>query len=66
MFSQNLSSIDNVWIFPIISLILFFAMFSGVVIWVFKKSKSYMEVMSNIPIQENSVVELNEESKNEK
>jgi len=40
MFSQNLSSIENVWIFPIISLILFFLIFSGVIIWVFKKDKS--------------------------
>lgn len=66
MFSQNLSSIEDVWIFPIISLILFFSIFSGVIIWVFKKDKRYMETMSNIPIQENSVVELNEENKNEK
>jgi cbb3-type cytochrome oxidase subunit 3 len=66
MFSQNLSSIEDVWIFPIISLLLFFSIFSGVIIWVFKKDKPYMETMSNIPIQDNNEVELNEESKNEK
>mgnify|MGYP000898200245 CR=1 FL=1 len=66
MFSQNLSSIEGVSIFPIITLVLFFLIFSGVLIWVFKRDKSYIETLSNIPLQDNSLVELNEESKNEK
>ncbi len=66
MFSQNLSSIDGVSIFPIISLVLFFVMFSGVLFWVLKKDKSYMEKLANIPLQENNDIELIEESKNEK
>lgn len=66
MFSQNLSSIDNVWIFPIITLIIFFTMFSGILFWVLNKDKSYMENLANIPLQDNSEVELKDESKNEK
>lgn len=66
MFSQNLSSIDGVSIFPIISLILFFVIFSGVLFWVLKKDKSYMENLASMPLQENNDIELNEESKNEK
>lgn len=66
MFSQNLSSIDGVSIFPIISLVLFFVMFSGVLFWVLKKDKSHMENLANMPLQENNEIELNEESKNEK
>jgi len=66
MFSQNLSSIENVWIFPIISLILFFLIFSGVIIWVFKKDKSYMESYANIPLENDNKVKIIEESKNEK
>lgn len=66
MFSQNLSSIDGVSIFPIISLVLFFAIFSGILFWVLKKDKSYMEKLANIPLQENNDIELIEESKNEK
>ena len=66
MFSQNLSSIDGVSIFPIISLVLFFVIFSGVLFWVLKKDKSYMEKLANIPLQENNDIELIEESKNEK
>ena len=66
MFSQNLSSIDGVSIFPIITLVLFFIIFSAVLFWVFKKDKSYMEVLANMPLQENNDIKLNEESKNEK
>lgn len=66
MFSQNLSSIEGVSIFPIITLVLFFLIFSGVLFWVFKRDKSYIDKLSNIPLQDNSLVELNEESKNEK
>lgn len=66
MFSQNLSSIDGVSIFPIISLVLFFIIFSGILYWVLKKDKSYMENLANIPLQENNDIEFNEESKNEK
>ncbi len=66
MFSQNLSSIDGVSIFPIISLVLFFVIFSGVLFWVLKKDKSYMEKLANIPLQDNNDIELNEENKNEK
>ena len=66
MFSQNLSSIDGVSIFPIISLVLFFVIFSGVLFWVLRKDKSYMEKLANIPLQDNNDIELNDESKNEK
>lgn len=66
MFSQNLSSIDGVSIFPIISLVLFFVIFSGVLYWVLKKDKSYMESLANMPLQDNNDIEFNEESKNEK
>jgi len=66
MFSQNLSSIEGVSIFPIITLVLFFLIFSGVLVWVFKRDKSYIDTLSNIPLQDNGLVELNEESKNEK
>ena len=66
MFSQNLSSIDGVSIFPIISLVLFFVIFSSVLYWVLKQDKSDMEKLANIPLQENNDIKLKEESKNEK
>ena len=66
MFSQNLSSIDGVSIFPIISLVLFFVIFSGVLCWVLEKGRSYMENLASMPLQDNKEIEFNEESKNEK
>jgi len=66
MFSQNLSSIDGVSIFPIIGLVLFFVMFSGILFWVLKKDKSYMDNLASIPLQDNNEIEFNDESKNEK
>jgi len=66
MFSQNLASIDNVWIFPVISLVLFFLIFACVIIWVLKKDKSYMESYANIPLENDNKVKIIEESKNEK
>ncbi len=66
MFSQNLSSIDGVSIFPIISLVLFFVIFSSVLYWVLKQDKSDMDNLASIPLQDNNEIKLNEESKNEK
>ena len=61
MFSNYLSSIEGVSIFPIISLIIFFSIFMTVLIWVIKKDKIYMNEMANIPLEENKI-ELNSEN----
>jgi len=66
MFSKYLTSIENVSIFPIIGLVIFFTIFLGILIWVFKKEKSYMEKFASIPFQENTQVKINEENKDEK
>ena len=66
MFSKYLTSIENVSVFPIIGLLVFFPIFVGIVIWVFKKNKTYMEKLASIPFQENDHVTINEENKNGK
>lgn len=66
MFSKYLTSIENVSVFPIIGLLVFFPIFVGIVIWVFKKNKPYMEKLAIIPFQEKDHVTINEENKNEK
>ena len=66
MFSKYFTSIENVSVFPIIGLLVFFPIFVGIVIWVFKKNKPYMEKLANIPFQENDHATINEENKNEK
>lgn len=66
MFSNYFTSIENVSVFPIIGLMVFLPIFIGIVIWVYKKDKPYMEKLANIPFQENDQVKINEENKNEK
>ncbi|MEN8191821.1 MAG: cbb3-type cytochrome c oxidase subunit 3 [Bacteroidota bacterium] len=66
MFSKYLTAIENVSVFPIIGLLVFFPIFVGIVFWVIKKDKPYMEKLANIPFQENDQVTINEENKNEK
>lgn len=64
MISNYLSSIEDVGIYPIISLILFFAVFVGVVIWVFTRDKEYISELENIPLDKNNSIN-NSEIKNE-
>lgn len=64
MFSNYLSSIKDIEIFPIIALILFFGIFVGLIIWVFKMDKNYINKMRNLPLEEND--NLNQEFENEK
>ena len=63
-FSHYLSSIENVSIYPIITLILFFAVFVGAVIWIFTRDKEYITKLENIPL-ENENFKKNLESENE-
>ena len=55
MFEQikhNMETIDGVAIFPIISLVIFFAFFLGLGIWVFSYKKEKIEELSNIPLND--------------
>jgi cbb3-type cytochrome oxidase subunit 3 len=63
-FSNYLTSIENVSILPIISLILFFAVFVGVVFWIFTRDKEYISELENIPL-DNDNFKNNSENKNE-
>ncbi len=63
MFSNYLSSIKDIEIFPIISLIIFFAIFIGLIVWIFKMDKGFIKKMSNLPLEEND--NIKQESKND-
>jgi cytochrome c oxidase cbb3-type subunit IV len=55
MFEQikhNMETIDGVAIFPILSLVIFFAFFLGLGIWVFSYKKEKIDELSNIPLNE--------------
>ncbi len=65
MFSDHLTKIDGIEIFPIISLILFFSLFVIAVVWVVKLDKKYLHRMENLPLDSNLDNKNNSEINNE-
>jgi len=63
-FSNYLSSIENVAIYPIITLILFFSVFVGALIWIYTRDKEYISELENIPL-DNDNFNKNAENENE-
>jgi len=56
MFEQikhNMETIAGVAIYPILSLLIFFAFFIGLGIWVFSYKKEKINEMSQIPLNDN-------------
>lgn len=54
MYKDILQNIDHVAIWPIISFIIFFTFFIGLLWWVFTADKNFMNEMSRKPLQEGS------------
>ncbi|MDX5340773.1 MAG: cbb3-type cytochrome c oxidase subunit 3 [Cyclobacteriaceae bacterium] len=52
MYKEILRSIENVEIYPIISLIIFVVFFVGMFIWVVRVPKSYVDHMKSLPMDE--------------
>lgn len=66
MFSNYLSSIKDVSIYPIITLIIFFIFFIIVLVKIFVMDKKVIKEMENIPLNDNlSELKKNSENKNE-
>jgi len=63
-FSNYLSSIENVGIYPVITLILFVSVFIGAVIWIFTRDKEYISELEKIPLDNDNFLN-NKENKNE-
>lgn len=55
----HMDSIQDIEIYPIISLTIFFSFFTILFIWVVTSKKKYIEEVSNIPL------ELDEETNNQ-
>lgn len=53
MFKNYLGSIDNVSIYPIISLFIFVGFFVLLSIFVFKADKKYIKHMESLPMNDN-------------
>jgi cytochrome c oxidase cbb3-type subunit 4 len=52
MKKEILSSIENVEIYPIISLVIFVVFFIGMFIWVIRVDKKYINHMKDMPFNE--------------
>lgn len=65
MFSNNLSSIEGIEIFPIISLVIFFIFFGIIIFRVIKTDKATIKELENIPLAENDKFFTNTEKNNE-
>jgi len=50
MFSNYLSSIEGISIFPIISLLIFLTAFIFMIVWIFRVDTSYVKQMENLPL----------------
>jgi cbb3-type cytochrome oxidase subunit 3 len=52
MIRESLEAITGVSIYPIISFVLFFSFFTGMLIWVFRQSKADITEISNLPLHD--------------
>ncbi|MFD2202579.1 cbb3-type cytochrome c oxidase subunit 3 [Shivajiella indica] len=52
MKKEVLSSIENIEIYPIISLLIFVIFFIGMFIWVIKVDKKYIDHMKEMPLHD--------------
>lgn len=65
MISKYFSSLEGISVFGIIGLIIFFGMFTVLIIWVLKLDKQYSTKMKNLPLETPIENNNNTESKNE-
>jgi hypothetical protein len=65
MVSEYFKSFQGESIIPLISLVVFFALFIASTIWVIRLKKSYINHMENLPLDSNSENKNNFEMKNE-
>jgi hypothetical protein len=48
---HHLETIEGVSFFPILSLLLFFGFFAGLIYWVVKQKPSHIKTLKNIPFE---------------
>jgi cytochrome c oxidase cbb3-type subunit 4 len=52
MFKHYFERIEGIDFFPILSLLIFVLFFLGLLIWVFRVNKGYVQQMSHLPLKE--------------
>ncbi|MEW6651833.1 MAG: cbb3-type cytochrome c oxidase subunit 3 [Bacteroidota bacterium] len=65
MISEYFKTVNNGSIIPLISLVVFFALFIATTIWAIRLKKGYINHMENLPLDSNSENKNNFEMKNE-
>lgn len=54
MYKAIMESMGGVSIYPVISLLIFFGLFLGVVYWIVKMDKHHVQHMGNLPLEPGS------------
>ncbi|WP_339698945.1 cbb3-type cytochrome c oxidase subunit 3 [Algoriphagus aquimarinus] len=54
MYKEVLRSIEDIEIFPIISLVIFVLFFIGIAIWAIRMPKEYIDHMSSLPMDDDN------------
>ncbi len=49
---HHMTSIDGIEIYPVISLVIFFAFFIGLIYWVFTTNKATIKEVSQYPLED--------------
>jgi len=57
MYKEVLRSIENVAVFPIVSLLIFTLFFIGITIWAMRVPKEYIDHMSSLPMDDNELTD---------
>jgi cytochrome c oxidase cbb3-type subunit 4 len=66
MYKEVLRSIDNIAIWPVISFVIFFSFFIGLLWFTFKADKNFIKRMSNMPIEDDAPSQPSSETLNKK
>lgn len=56
MFKYYFEQINNVAIWPVISLLIFFTFFVGLLIWVWRVDKNFIQKMKNLPLEDDGTI----------
>jgi hypothetical protein len=54
MYKNVLQNIDNIAVWPVISFVIFFVFFLGLLLWVLFADKKFIDYMKNMPIQDSA------------
>lgn len=62
--SKALNSIDGAEIYAVIAMLLFFAIFIGVAVWLLRVRKGYYSKASQLPLEEDDLDDIQNEPSN--